>query len=211
MPQVLSVRSMIRSPASGLKKLGQPQCDSNFSVLRNSSAPHARHRYTPTRWLSVYSPVKGRSVPALRSTSYSSGESCWRHSASVLETVAAGRSALLRMPSTVPTAAAPALHAEHADDAEDDGRRDADKEEDHHDPCGRALRTTEPDQPVAERGEVLQLAVHRVRVRGASPGPVDVRRLPGRVAVLGVPSFFGPHTTRVEAIPSGNGVAEYGD
>ena len=30
--------------ASGLKKLGQPQCESNFSVLRNSSVPQARQR-----------------------------------------------------------------------------------------------------------------------------------------------------------------------
>ena len=28
---------MTRSPASGLKKLGHPQCESNFALLRNSS------------------------------------------------------------------------------------------------------------------------------------------------------------------------------
>src|SRR6185503_16890603 len=30
-------------------------------------------------------------------------------------------------------------------------------------------------------------------------------------AALRVPTFVGPHTSRVEAIPSANGVAEYGD
>ncbi len=37
--------------------------------------------------VSVYSPVKARSVPAWRSTAYSSGESSSRHSSSVFSTL----------------------------------------------------------------------------------------------------------------------------
>ncbi|CPU67576.1 Uncharacterised protein [Mycobacteroides abscessus] len=43
MPWLRSVSSSTRSPASGLKKLGHPQCESNFVSERNSSFPHARH------------------------------------------------------------------------------------------------------------------------------------------------------------------------
>jgi len=63
------------------EELGQPQCESNLVSLRNSSLRSA----TPvdaTRLLSVYSPVKGASVAACRSTAYSCGLSCARHSSS---------------------------------------------------------------------------------------------------------------------------------
>ena len=43
MPRVVSLRYSTRSSASGAKNEGQPQCESNFSSERNSSAPHARH------------------------------------------------------------------------------------------------------------------------------------------------------------------------
>jgi len=95
-PRLLSVRSMMRSPANGVKKLGHPQCESNFPSLRKSSVPQARQRYTPTFLLSVYSPVNGRSVPAWRSTWYSSGLSSARHCASVLLRVGAGSLAIIR-------------------------------------------------------------------------------------------------------------------
>ena len=68
MPRVVSFRYSTRSSASGAKNEGQPQCASNFSSERNSSDPHARHAYTPFTCESQYSPVKGRSVPARRST-----------------------------------------------------------------------------------------------------------------------------------------------
>src|SRR5690606_22022145 len=89
-PRLRSSRSITASPASGVKNAGQPQCDSNFASERNSSAPHARHRYTPLVFVSVYSPVNGRSVPAWRRTWYSSGVSWARHSASDLTTFGAG-------------------------------------------------------------------------------------------------------------------------
>ncbi len=75
-----------RSSASGAKNDGQPQCESNLVSLRNSSASQARHLYTPTVLVSVYSPVYGRSVPALRSTWNSAGDSCAFHSASDFST-----------------------------------------------------------------------------------------------------------------------------
>src|SRR5699024_4550673 len=59
-----------------------PQLDSNLASLRNSSAPHPRQRYTPSVLVSLYSPVKGRSVPACRRTWYSSGLSGPRPSVS---------------------------------------------------------------------------------------------------------------------------------
>lgn len=67
-PCDVSVFSMIRSPARGEKKDGQPQCDSNFWLERNSSAPQARQEYTPSVVVSVYSPTPGGSVPACRRT-----------------------------------------------------------------------------------------------------------------------------------------------
>src|SRR4051812_24123735 len=41
----------------------------------------------PTVLVSTYSPVQARSVPAWRSTAYSSGDSCARHSSSLLTTL----------------------------------------------------------------------------------------------------------------------------
>ena len=89
MPIPVSVRSITASPASGVKNEGHPQCDSNFVSLRNSSAPQARHEYTPSVLVSVYSPVNGRSVPASRSTRYSCWLSSARHCCSLLATLGA--------------------------------------------------------------------------------------------------------------------------
>ena len=86
MPMARSSFRITASPASGEKKDGQPQWLSNLVSLRKSSAPHARHSYTPVVVVSVYSPTKAGSVPALRSTAYSSGVSCSRHSWSLLTT-----------------------------------------------------------------------------------------------------------------------------
>ncbi|CPU51742.1 Uncharacterised protein [Mycobacteroides abscessus] len=82
-PSESSGRRITASELAGSKKDGQPQWDSNFSVLRNSSAPHARQLYTPSVLVSVYSPTNGRSVPARRSTANSSGVSRSRHCSSV--------------------------------------------------------------------------------------------------------------------------------
>ena len=43
MPIESSDRRITASEFAGSKNDGQPQWDSNFSVLRNSSAPQARH------------------------------------------------------------------------------------------------------------------------------------------------------------------------
>src|SRR5262245_20198821 len=71
---------------TGSVKLGHPVPDSNFVFASNSSAPHPAQRYTPSSWQFQYLPVNGRSVPALLSTSYCSGLSSDRHSASVFST-----------------------------------------------------------------------------------------------------------------------------
>src|SRR6478752_2658952 len=128
------------------------------------------------RWLSVYSPVNARSVPALRSTSYSSGVSCSRHSVSVLVTGALGRSFADRMTSQ---------HSEDAEDSDDQARHEADEEQPDDQARRRAPPSAQPDEAAAERGQVLQLAVDGVGVRRASPGAVDVRGGPGRIA--GIP------------------------
>ena len=57
MPSDTSRFSTMRSPASGEKNDGQPQLEWNFSADRKSSAPQARHEYTPSVSVSVYSPV----------------------------------------------------------------------------------------------------------------------------------------------------------
>ena len=64
-------------------KLGQPVPESNFVSDENSSVPQQTQWYMPSVFSSTYGPVKARSVPALRVTSYCSGVSCSRHSASV--------------------------------------------------------------------------------------------------------------------------------
>src|SRR3954453_15905161 len=147
MPQALSVRWITRSPASGVKKLGQPQWESNLASLRNSSAPHARQWYTPVRWLSVYSPVFARSVPALRRTSYSWGVSCARHSSSDFTSFGAGISSVRRMPSTVPTGGAPPPYQpvtspdpDDPHDAVDDRQKEPEQDQADHDFRGRAAR-----------------------------------------------------------------------
>src|SRR5215472_758202 len=102
MPRPRSSISTIASLSAGAKKLGHPQWESNFSLDRNSSAPHARHLYTPSVLASVYSPVQGASVPASRSTRYSSGPSFSRHSASVRSTLSM-RPRLPRAQMTLPS------------------------------------------------------------------------------------------------------------
>src|SRR3954454_5516470 len=161
MPQAPSVRSITRSTASGVKKLGQPQWESNLASLRNSSAPHARQWYTPVRWLSVYSPVFARSVPALRSTSYSWGVSCARHSSSDFTTFGAGISSVRRMPSTVPTGRGTRPYRpvtspdpDDPDDAVDDGQQQPEQDQADHDLRGRAAGAGQPGQALAERGQV---------------------------------------------------------
>ena len=80
----------------GGQQHGMVALDEHDAVVRDAllwndtrSAPQARQAYTPTVFVSVYSPVKGRSVPAWRRTWYSAGLSCSRHSASDLTTFAA--------------------------------------------------------------------------------------------------------------------------
>src|SRR5215472_318961 len=70
----------------GSQKLGQPVPESNLVSERKSSAPHPAQEYTPLSFTCTYLPVKGRSVPALRSTSYCSGVSFSFHSLSVNST-----------------------------------------------------------------------------------------------------------------------------
>ena len=55
-----------RSSSTGSKKLGQPVPDSNLVSDENSGASQQTHTYVPSSWQSQYSPVKARSVPALR-------------------------------------------------------------------------------------------------------------------------------------------------
>src|SRR3954454_24983282 len=83
----MSRLSSTASATLGSVKLGQPEPDSNFVSASNSSAPQPAHVYVPSAWLSTYLPLKGRSVPALRSTWYCSGVSSARHCASVFSTV----------------------------------------------------------------------------------------------------------------------------
>src|SRR6185503_8028925 len=86
MPQELSSRSSIASATFGSVKLGQPVPESNFMPESKSSLPQPAQRYTPSSCLSQYLPVKARSVPPLRSTSYCSGVSSSRHCSSVFRT-----------------------------------------------------------------------------------------------------------------------------
>jgi len=66
-----------------LRLMGQPVPESNFVSDENSSVPQHTQWYIPSLFSSTYGPLKARSVPALRVTSYCSGVSCSRHSASV--------------------------------------------------------------------------------------------------------------------------------
>src|SRR5260370_36040739 len=82
------VRSVVVAPApsSGVKKLGQPVPLSDFVSEAKRGSPHPAHLKTPLRC----SPTRGlgpaRSVPCSRRTWYWAGESCLRHSASVIST-----------------------------------------------------------------------------------------------------------------------------
>ncbi len=58
---------------AGSVKLGQPVPESNLVSEENSSVPQQTQRYMPSLFSSTYGPVKARSVPALRVTSYCSG------------------------------------------------------------------------------------------------------------------------------------------
>lgn len=64
-------------------KLGHPVPESNLASLPNSSAPHAAHMYVPFSLLWSSLPLKARSVPFLRSTSYCSGVSFCLNSSSL--------------------------------------------------------------------------------------------------------------------------------
>src|SRR3954454_15351693 len=157
----------------------------------------------PIRWLSVYSPVNARSVPALRSTSYSSALSSARHSSSDFSTFGGGISSVRFMRSTVPTRGAPPITNRgrspdlgDAEDPVDDRQRRPDEDEPDDDLGGRAPRSAQPSQAGAEGGEVLQLAVGGVRVGRAAPGPVDVGRADVRLLAV-VVALLRPHRDRV--------------
>ncbi len=83
MNRELSGRVSTASLSAGSKKLGHPVPESNLVSELNSSCPQPLQRYMPSSLLSQYVPVNARSVPFLRSTSYSSGLSSSRHSCSV--------------------------------------------------------------------------------------------------------------------------------
>ena len=67
----------------GAQKLGQPVPDSNLVSERKRSVPQATHLYMPLRCSFQVTPLKARSVPALRTTWNCMGMSCAFHSASV--------------------------------------------------------------------------------------------------------------------------------
>ena len=83
MPKLRSVRSSTASATAGSVKLGQPVPESNFASEANSGAPQPAQLYMPGVFSLTYGPVKARSVPCLRRTSYCSGVSDARHSSSV--------------------------------------------------------------------------------------------------------------------------------
>src|SRR5262245_38327855 len=72
--------------SSGAQKLGQPVPLSNFVVDEKRSSPHPAHANVPRRFSCRSSLVKGGSVASCRRTSYASGFSSLRHSASVCVT-----------------------------------------------------------------------------------------------------------------------------
>ena len=84
----------------GRRTTASRSANGNFSVLRNSSAPHARHSFPPAGSVSVYSPVT-RSVPASRSTAYSCGLSLVRHCCGVSVILGAGSEVWERMRTSV--------------------------------------------------------------------------------------------------------------
>src|SRR5262249_19589670 len=147
----------------------------------------ARQRYTPTRLLSVYSPVNGRSVAAWRSTAYSWGESCSRHSVSDLTTLGA----------LIPTTVRPG--SEQADDAEyteDSGEGEPEQNQPHDERGDLPPPPRQVAQAGAEGRKILQLAVDGVGIRGAPPGEVGLgASATGRLIV--VPPGVGVHQTRM--------------
>src|SRR5262245_21148535 len=84
MPWERSTSASTASVAVGAVKLGQPVPESNLASDENSSAPQPAQVYMASACASQNAPVKARSVPWRRSTSYCSGVSDARHSASVL-------------------------------------------------------------------------------------------------------------------------------
>src|SRR5262245_9564902 len=83
MNSVLSATSDTLFSSTGCQKLGQPVPDSNFVLLSKSGWPQQTQLKTPSSLQFQYSPVKARSVPFLRVTSYCCGVSCFCHSVSV--------------------------------------------------------------------------------------------------------------------------------
>src|ERR1700761_6981994 len=95
MNRVLSGRSSTCSRLAGSVKLGQPVPESNLVPELNSSVPQPTHLYMPVPFSFTKGPVKARSVPPRRVTSYCSGVSSWRHSSSLFTTFVAIASSLL--------------------------------------------------------------------------------------------------------------------
>src|SRR6185436_12798371 len=86
MNQLRSLFSATASFDTGSKKLGHPGPESNLASELKRSWPQQMHWYIPASLVAWYLPVKARSVPCLRVTSYCVCESCCLHSASDLTT-----------------------------------------------------------------------------------------------------------------------------
>src|SRR6202161_2521534 len=71
---------------SGAQKLGQPVPLSNFVFDEYSGKAHPAHAYTPARFSPSSGLENGASLCSWRNTSYASGDSSFRHSASVCDT-----------------------------------------------------------------------------------------------------------------------------
>src|SRR4051812_27069019 len=72
---------------TGPVKLGHPVPESNFASESKSGVPQQTHLYVPGCLLSLYSPVKARSVPFFLATRYCSGVSSFRQSSSLFFTL----------------------------------------------------------------------------------------------------------------------------
>ena len=86
MKRLLSASVSTASPAIGRSKLGQPVPESNLCSESNRGCPQATQTNCPGCFTSLSSLVNGASVPLLRTTSYCSGVSSWRHSCSLFLT-----------------------------------------------------------------------------------------------------------------------------
>src|SRR4051794_29526654 len=84
MPWLASVFSSMAPSSAAAQNDGQPLPEWNLVSDENSTAPHPAQRYVPSSSVSVYAPVKARSVAACRSTEYASGLRRSRHSSSVM-------------------------------------------------------------------------------------------------------------------------------